>query len=210
MILSRQKNFIFIANIKTASTSIEAALRKYADIHVKTTRSGKHMSALELERQFINHWPRKYLGDAESYIRFGVIREPVSWFLSIYNSHTKSAFRGTAQYTGDSTIEEFLNRRVTRKQWQLRDQHLRFCNGKGKPMVDFLIRYEFLQSDFKRVCEHLDLDANMPHANKSPQKISVENLSPNTRRQIEEAYSSDLMFYEEYAGRPISRQPKDA
>lgn len=204
MILSRQKQFIFIANVKTASTSIETALKKYADIHVRTTRSGKHMSMREVENTFIQHWPVKYIGEAGGYFKFGVIREPVSWFLSIYNSHSKRSFLGTPQYTGDITVEDYLERLsggFSGIQWQLRDQRLRFCNNRGELAIDYLIRYENLKTDFRYVNERLGLEVNLPHANKSPEKACIADLEASTRKRIESLYAEDYRFYQEYAGR---------
>ncbi|RLA45714.1 MAG: hypothetical protein DRR42_19070 [Gammaproteobacteria bacterium] len=202
MILSRRHQFIFIANLKTASTSIENSLAPHADIHLKTTKCGKHMSMSEVDDLILTKWPKRFLGDTAKLFRFGVMREPLSYVTSIYNSHTKKAFRGAPHYTGDKTFEEFLERvLVPKKRWQLRDQHRKFSDVNGRPIVDFIIRYENFHDDFQHAMNEIGLAVKLPHSNKSPKKLRSSKINTTSRHFIEESYKSDYEFYESYAGK---------
>ena len=204
MIVSRHKNFIFIANVKSASSSIERCLAKYADIHIKTTRCGKHMSIREAHRLILGYWPQRYLGKPADLFSFGVLRTPLSWALSLYNSHTRPVFANTPADTSNKKFDEFLENsflRRSNKPWQLRPQYLRFVNAQGRPKMDFLIRYEKLNSDFRVVRNHLGLRVYLPHVNRSPKKIQAHQVSEKARQLIETAYSGDYEFYEKYTGR---------
>src|SRR5689334_13449694 len=84
MLLSYTKRFFFIANTKTASTTIERNLRRHADISICATRMGKHMSYAQAVRNFQFVFKKSGM-PAEAYFRFGVVREPVEWVVSWYN-----------------------------------------------------------------------------------------------------------------------------
>lgn len=202
MIVSRRYQFIFIANLRTASTSIENSLEPYSDIHVKTTQCGKHMSMNEVDGLILQKWPKKFLGDTGKLFRFGVMRTPASYVQSIYKFHTKNAFRGQPHYTGDQTFEGFLNEAVLQgKRWQLRDQYQMFVDAHDLPAVDFILRFENLKDDFGRAMKHLGIRASLRHKNKSPWALRGKGMRDHTKRIIEEAYARDYEFYESYVGK---------
>ena len=205
MIISQTHGFIFIANLKTASSAIESSLAPMADIHLKTTSGGKHMSYREIDRLILSRWPRKYTGDPDKLFSFGVMRDPVSFALSVYNSHTKEAFKGAPHYTGDKTFEEFLDRMLNPvRRWQLRDQREMFIDEQGKPAVDFILRYEALPEDLQKVCERLSLKVKLEHSNESPKKLTPSRISKSSRALLSEIFALDYQFYSDFAGRFIS------
>src|SRR2546423_8803536 len=91
MLLSLSHKFIFVANLKSASSSIERALAQYAEFRATKTNWGKHDDLSTISRKF--GWIRKYVPREEFFV-FGVIRDPVDFILSLYNFHSRSAFDG--------------------------------------------------------------------------------------------------------------------
>ena len=78
MLISTQKSFVFVANTKTASTSIEAALMPWSDIHRAGAPHRKHTSIRHLEA----HYPDVFGPGGKrpaDFFRFGVMRDPVEW-----------------------------------------------------------------------------------------------------------------------------------
>lgn len=52
MLISLRKKFIFVANLKTASTAIEKQLRSVCEVAILQTRFGKHHGLDEIEKRF--------------------------------------------------------------------------------------------------------------------------------------------------------------
>jgi hypothetical protein len=52
MIISLRKKFIFVANIKVGSTSIERVLSSHAEISIPQVQFGKHMTLREIYNRF--------------------------------------------------------------------------------------------------------------------------------------------------------------
>lgn len=206
MLISRRHQFIFIANLKAASTAIESCLSEYADLRISATNTGKHMSALEVEELIMQQWPKRYIGDAGNYFRFGVMRDPISYVTSIYNSHSKKIFYGKPHYTGDMSFEEFVKERIVpAKRWQLKDQRLRFINKQGKPLVDFIAKYENLSKDFESVLKVLRIKTRLKRRNVSPQRQRVKGIGSDVLEILEDAYKEDYEFYDAYTSKRLNR-----
>ncbi|CAI8296400.1 MAG: Uncharacterised protein [Hyphomonas sp. TMED17] len=83
MLISISKRFLFIANSKTASTSLSKALRPYAEIERQGSPDRKHVSMGAV----LDHY--KFLFELppfapDTFFRFGVIRDPLDWIHSWY------------------------------------------------------------------------------------------------------------------------------
>ena len=77
MLISLSKRFIFVANLKTASTAIEQALSPYSEISLNRAEWGKHSSLANIQAQFA--WIFDIV-KFEDFVIFGVIR--IQWSLS--------------------------------------------------------------------------------------------------------------------------------
>ena len=101
-----QRQFIFVANLKSASTAIEVALRPISQIAILAPGDIKHQPlGLTLTRF-------KWLLDRfelEKFLIFGVIRDPIDFVISLYNSHREEKFKGNnALYTANLSFDEFF------------------------------------------------------------------------------------------------------
>ena len=198
MLLSLSHKFLFIANVKTASSSIERALRSKAEIAIGETRFGKHENLSAISRKFA--WVRQYVPYSEFFV-FGVIREPVDWVLSLYNSHSKSDFDGLPYSTKGVPFDDFLREGVE-KRWQMRPQHLRFTDEHARFRVNHLLDFDKLEQDFPRLSERLGLGAlALARINPSPDVLTRGDLRRRQIKFIEERFAAD---YELLQNRPTA------
>ncbi|NES71262.1 MAG: hypothetical protein F6K24_41665, partial [Okeania sp. SIO2D1] len=74
---SGNNKFIFIANRKCASSSIEeSAIAKIADIRIKRSPLGKHLSMKEIYDRF--NWIFEHQEfSLDKFFKWGIIRDPV-------------------------------------------------------------------------------------------------------------------------------------
>lgn len=220
MLFSFEKKFVFIANLKTASTSIEELLAPYSDISFRRTSCGKHMSALHAS-EIINKYAKSI--HYEDCFSFGVMRDPLSYALSIYNSHSKVAFYDKPFYTGGLSFDDFLNEWVIeRKSWQMKPQMHRFVNANGEPIVDYIISYESLDRGLSYVLEKIGIYTEnnvggirknrilfwkskksniLKRLNKSPKKASASDVSDWAKQFLLDYFSDDYSFYNKYKDR---------
>jgi hypothetical protein len=198
VLLSLSHKFLFIANVKTASSAIEAALRPHAEIAIMKTQFGKHDPLTVVSGKF--PWVRKFVPYEEFFV-FGVMREPVDWLLSLYNSHTKPGFDGKQHSTKDVPFSRFLTHDFE-KRWQLRPQNLRFTDENGRFRVDRIVNYSALDAEFPLICERIGLvGIKLNQRNVSPQVLSRDDLTKADLEFIREKYAAD---YELIANRPRS------
>jgi hypothetical protein len=200
MLVSLSHKFIFVANLKSASSAIERALGQYAEIRVIQTRFGKHDDLSTIGRKF--GWIRKYVPSSDLFI-FGVMRDPVDFVLSLYNFHTASGFDGKPHSTKDLSFDEFWSGWCTRS-WQARPQHFRFTDNQGILKISHVVDFAQLGLEFQRICQNLGLKATLPTINVSPMVLSRHDLSDQQIDNIKMRYADDYAFL---ANRPRAVWP---
>lgn len=103
MIIDYKNKLVFIANSKSASTSIEESLMKFSYCgHIGGCPSLKHMSFKTFQEI------KKPLG-IEKFITWCLVRNPIEKLVSWYNYRSRKSIKDTERYTGDKTFLEFLN-----------------------------------------------------------------------------------------------------
>jgi hypothetical protein len=191
MLLSLAHKFIFVANVKTASTSIEATLLNFAEIRVRKTEFGKHNGLSAISQDY--PWVRRYVPYNEFFV-FGVMRDPVDHLLSLYNSHTQNKWTGTALSTREMTFDMFIDAWCS-KSWQAEPQHRRFQDKHGRFQMSHVIDYNRITSDFIGICAHLGLgDLRLKHLNLSPETLTRDNLTAAQIARVERDYAQDYEF----------------
>lgn len=163
-------NFLYIRVPRTASSSVEAALKGYHDesydktCKLPTTRRKRnslrksHVTAKEFKELNEAVWKEK--------ITFAFVRNPydriVSYFY-YYNLGQRMSF------------DEFIKTYVFEKKplnisyWC--DQHQWLANKNGKLLVDHVGKFENLNEDLKRICSIIDVPTpELPWLKKSSDK----------------------------------------
>lgn len=114
MLIKYQGNnkFIFVANTKCASQSIEASrLGKISEIKLTNILVGKHMSIEEIYERF------GFIFDEyefEDFFKFGIIRDPLHWVVSWFNFRSRPELsdprhRSHKNYAGEMQFSDFWN-----------------------------------------------------------------------------------------------------
>lgn len=196
MLLSLSHKFLFVANVKTASTSIEATLGNFAEVRIRKTEFGKHNPLTQISRKF--EWVKRYIPYEEFFV-FGVIRDPVDHLLSLYNAHSREVLRGSAVPTRGMDFDTFVDV-WCKDNWQADLQSPRFIDRNGRFQMSHLIDYESLRDEFGKICTHLELgDKLLKHLNISPENLTRNDLTPAQIARIERDYAQD---YELLRNRP--------
>jgi hypothetical protein len=190
MLLSLSHKFVFVANLKSASSSIERALGPFAECRLTRTNWGKHDDLSAISKKF--KWIRKYVSPEDFFV-FGVIRDPVDFILSLYNFHTLPGFDGKRHSSKNLTFDEFW-RTWCVKSWQAKPQHLRFTDRSGKFRASHIVEFSELGAEFPRICERLGVTATLQQMNISPNVLTRADLSLEQVEQIKERYAADYAF----------------
>ena len=201
MLLSLNKKFLFIANLKTASTSIERVLAPHCELRLTQSNHGKHQSFVEIAERF-----RWLLGVAnvEDLFIFGVIRDPVDFVISLYNSHKREQFKDNAKlYTGDMDFARFMSQWVPKNADQLKNQYVRFISTEGRLITNLLISYDKLDEGLAIVAKKIGVPelTKLPKANASPQGIGRNDLTREQLDWIEQRFRRDKEFIDRHANR---------
>ncbi|MCA1061085.1 sulfotransferase family 2 domain-containing protein [Rossellomorea aquimaris] len=170
MIISHKYKFIFLKTKKTAGTSVEISLSRYCgDSDIITPISpddekiraklGKYPQNYNIgSTKFYNHIPankiKSLIGDDiwSTYYKFCFDRNPWDKVISLY------------YYSGNSekqSFEKYLEQEKYKGAYNFPIYTLNH-----QPAVDYLGKYESLESDLKSICDHIGLpfDGWLPKA----------------------------------------------
>ncbi len=178
MLLSEEKNFLFIHIPKTGGTSVARALQPWA-LQPPQTLFNKVLSRAGLRRDWKRilyrvHGSLAYAQQrlptqvyADMY-KFAFVRNPwarlVSEYSYVKNQPDHRRFREVRALPDFAAYLRYERARDRRDQVRL------VTDLKGQVGVDFLGHMEHLQEDFGRVCTHLGIEASLPHLNKTQHK----------------------------------------
>ncbi len=188
MLISLSRKFIFVANLKSASTAIESAIGGQAEVRLSATKFGKHDGLSAVSNKFA--WIKRYIPYEEFFV-FGVIRDPADYLLSLYNSHQKPAFDGKQHSTKGMAFDDFLGPWCERS-WQAKPQHKRFEDEHGRLRISHLIDLANLADEFPGICAHLGLDGvRLDHKNESPDVLKRNDLTAAQLERVKSMYQAD-------------------
>jgi hypothetical protein len=134
------------------------------------------------------------------YFKFAFVRDPAARAFSGFN-YLRSGGNGTT----DTEISELLSRFNTFDQFVaeclsstlmiqhqiFRPQHTYLCNWKGELMVDYLGRFESIDTDFKEIARRLNLETHNPLPIINRSEASAKSISPNTKDILRQIYKAD-------------------
>lgn len=211
MRISHKHRFVFLANPRTASTTIREILDDYSDIKSRYISEidnnfpfYHHISARELKEIFdINGW------DWFSYKRFCVVRNPFDRVVSLYH-HKKSTFtepdeRRSRLYnlarkikyklSGDSNFENYVKHLNPAKRLTTSLKEF-LCDEDGNFLVDDVLMFEKMETELPKYLKELGISIkrkDIPHMNPSSGRINyIEYYSPETQNKVEETYSYEI------------------
>ena len=144
MVISTQRKFLFIHVPKNAGSSISHTLRNHG---VLTKRPTKHQTLQQIEQEH----------DLTGYTIFGFVRNPFDRLYSFYNYMRRRNKINTIK-----TFAQFVDKIRTNDtlfhSWKT-IRHMQADYFKSdKYRVNFIGRYEHLNTDWNKVCELLNLE----------------------------------------------------
>lgn len=196
MLFSNDRKFIFIHIQKTAGISISKALRdvtpdaikRFEDLEASHDRQkNRHLFASDL---------KNYLGDEvwPMYFKFAFVRNPWSRLVSWYNMCIERPTNPFMWYVKNNapTFESFLDLSRGPAAKTAFNQVEYISDEAGNILVDFVGRFESLNSDFRHVCERLKIDVQLPHMNKGPAIDFRTYYNARTRALVADRFRRDI------------------
>ena len=206
MLISWSRRFLFLANLKTASTTIEGAFGDLTEIKVSRSELGKHIIYRNLIQRF--NWVFSVF-PYESFFSFGVIRDPVDYIISLYNSHADPKFDNSKLSTKDMPFSDFWQDWCRVNSDQARPQTETFVDAEGRLRLKYLISFDKLEAGVAEVCRIAKLpQRTIAHENQSPKIMSREDLDPALEAEIRDRYKIDFFVYKQMSDRLLSGQEK--
>ncbi|MGI9286502.1 MAG: sulfotransferase family 2 domain-containing protein [Pseudomonadales bacterium] len=192
MIISDEPSFIFIAVPKTGSCAVEEALQPLMNAELKR-QFHKHVTAMRLERELpAERWENSY--------KFSFVREPYAWMHSWYRFRQRDELKDPTnkyhrRYTGDISFNEFVQT-FSSKELMLKQSDV-ISNRSAELLMDFVGRYETLQSDFDTICEQLNIPLRkLPRVNVTKSTASGEDfLDAAGIKIINDYFSQDFEMF---------------
>lgn len=214
MLISYTHKFIFFHVPKVAGLSIRSALADYTQEPpkfrikrpAKTLRNGKLNPLYQMWASFLLHanarTARKELPKEvfENFYKFAFVRNPWDWQVSMYHFILKEPeFPNHDLIKSLGGFEAFLS-------WLIRTENPYPKNAtkfqknvvtevEGNLMVDFVGHYENLATDFQRVCQRLNIDAELPHLNRSKHRDYRTYYNERTRQMVAEYFQEDIALF---------------
>ena len=198
MLLSDRYNFLFLANPKCASSSVEAEWRNYSHISIRSTKLGKHISYREVQKHLKFVFKRTER-PIESFFRFGIVRDPIDKAVSWFNYRARKC--STPPTKGDA-IKDFATSVAAQaeKGGNNRGQHRFFSDQEGNLGTDYLIALPKLSEELPRLRNALGIKARKKsaksHLNASSSLITRDDLPSDVIRTLTQMYHEDLQLYQ--------------
>ena len=195
MIISKRGRFVFIANTKTASTTIEDILEPYATLAFVKNPQVKHMGIQQyrtmLEPSLIGN---ELDNPLES---FAVIRDPIDWLFSWYSYRSRDEIQGTTRSTKTMSFDAFIASYLSKPRPEFAKvgspSGLLKLKG-GKIGVNHIYAFEQIDKLVEELGERLGVKLSLDrHLNASPQKQF--EVSPENYRELEKFFKKDFELY---------------
>lgn len=219
MIISHKHKFIYFANGKCASSTIENALVKYNDddrIRIDDLGYGKKgiwcKKKLNSKKHIKNLWGcntehvppflvKEELGKIfDEYFKFSFVRNPYSWIVSQYFWN----FEDRPDVLTPKHLERVFNflkkvRRGIQGKSKFQYSFLADKHGQGDLLVDFVGKVENFDNDFKFVCDKIGMEVPEKVFLKMNQKKSnkhyLEFLTEESIKFVQSNYRKDIEYF---------------
>ena len=203
MLISNKHKFIFVHIYKNAGTSITEALRPFAlsswqwKVH-RALKKRRIPSPFFEPHPFNSHIKaseiKNSLGEKnfKEYFSFAIVRNPWDWQVSLYRYMLKLETHHQHKLVKDlGSFEEYIKWRCENEVCYQKD----FIYENNKLLVDFVGRYETLDSDFNAICSRIGISASLPKLNISNTQPYQTYYSENSKELIRKAFNPDIQTF---------------
>jgi hypothetical protein len=210
MPLSPRLRCLFVHIPKTGGTSVERALGMFGDWRVEDRErlfgriASPDLVAAGFLSRYLQHLTLPQMHSLlppdrrEGLFSFSFVRNPWDRMVSIH-AHPDPDMVQQAAAQGleleGLPFATFLERLAGVRHIHLLSQHDFILDSAGRPLVDFIGRFETLAEDFAKVAARLGVSSDMPHANASTARRHRDYRScytPETRDWVACRYSLDI------------------
>lgn len=200
MLISYHKKFLFVHIFKTAGTSITDSLARFC-YRPGSTRPSNWMAFISTNWKKIHRKPIEKHAIAmeirasldrkifDSVFKFTFVRNPWDWQVSLYHyilDHPEN-------HGYDETIKmgSFRNFVFSRAKSNFTQTGC-LVDEAGNLLVDFVGRFENLDTDFQTICKNVGISARLPHINKSDRTGYRGYYDAETRELTARLYAEDI------------------
>lgn len=191
MLIGVDRRFVFVANSKAASTSIEKVLAPFSEIIVAGTPQRKHMLLRDALRAYDFLFGQPGYHPA-TFFKFGILRDPVDWIHSWYRY--RKGNKVDSPLPADMTFEAFW----AADDWtkflpggKKRLQRDFFTDEAGTVIADCILPYDDLDAQFARICTRLRIKRPLPRENVSRLSSREAPIPEDLRDEIRAFYAED-------------------
>lgn len=198
MIVSQKKNFVFIHIPKTGGTSVKAVLQKYGTVSVyKEYKYRKPQTNKNLSKHAKACVIKDNIDSAlwDSCFRFGVVRNPWDWFVSVYFYILRDPADKRHKISNELSFKEF-------SRWFLLDhkdyypiksgQESFLFSPQGNKLVNYIGRFERLDKCFAHVRNKIGVAHKLPHRNKTAHRPYRSYYDKETKYLVGDFFSMDV------------------
>lgn len=211
MIVSQKRQFVFVHIYKTAGTSIKRVVRQYA------MEPWQHGANSVLKRVGVRQFKPGDRGDhdkASDLIRemgrrefdqlfsFAFVRNPWDWEASHYRYILK--MRAHAEHQEVQRLSGFSDYIRWRCDHRFHTQES-FLLHEGNPVVDFVGRFENLESDFRYVCRRIGIPFRLPSLNRTKKEDYRVHYNDQTRELVARTFAADIGRFGYCFGSPVAK-----
>lgn len=206
MLISYTHRFIFFHVAKVAGISMRKALKPYTQEPeiFKIRRPPQQVNGRPNPMYTVwdsalthatAHETRNVLPEPfATFYKFAFVRNPWDWHVSMYHFLLKETDNPRYQeISAMSGFEEYLEWVIATKKpypkGATKLQSAMLTDETGQLIVDFVGRYEQLTTDFGHVCQHVQIDASLPHLNQSRHRDYRTYYNDHTRNLVATIFS---------------------
>jgi len=198
MIVSHKKKFVFIHIPRTGGTSIRKCIGHFNEIPIWLHKSklGKQTDQ-RLEKHVKAHTLFSVIGSYNDYFKFGFVRNPWDWMLSIYLLIKKDKADPRNKMANQVNFKEFVKifYEYDPKVYPARDGQYSYLYSSNRQLVDFIGRFERLKQDFEKVCSKIGITANLPRINSTTHDHYRNYYDRYSRLLVAEMFSKDIEVF---------------
>ncbi|MGK7931015.1 MAG: sulfotransferase family 2 domain-containing protein [Microcystaceae cyanobacterium] len=205
MLLSKKQKFIFIHVYKNAGTSITTALEPLT-VDPWQQLANNILNRLDISSPF-NPQPFPDHATApevieimgkdvfDSYFSFAIVRNPWDWQVSLYKymlKYRKHPKHDLVKSFAD--FDEYVIWRCSHSQ-EFKVQKDFIYSQAGELLVDFVGRFETLDTDFSKICDRIGISTTLPKLNISNTKPYQEFYNEKTKELVRDTFKEDIELF---------------
>lgn len=184
--ISHNKKFVFLHLPKTAGTSINSTLSNYAT-YSKSIAYSKHSSLNDI---------RNEIGDSkfDEYFKFTIVRNPWDRILSLYfwGIQIKPGKSIQSNWHKDSFDRWIKTTFINDRLYNIWPNQIDLMTIDDKPQIDFVGRFENLQSDWRFICEKLEIKDELQFLYSTKHKPFYEYYDNEAIAIVKKYYEKDI------------------